>query len=107
MNTFYVVSDSGTLLEESSFFTSVGHSFPAVCIRTSTERPEALDKGNFILVGNDKDHLLQVVDVAVEMNKNNDLGIPVLDYVDENVSDKVVKIIQSYTGVVDKMVWRK
>ena len=107
MNAFCVVSDSGTLPEESSFFTSVGHSFPAVCIRTSTERPEALDKGDFILAGIDKDHLLQAVDVAVEMNKNNDLGIPVPDYVDENVSDKVVKIIQSYTGVIDKMVWRK
>lgn len=107
MNAFCVVSDSGTLPEESIFFTSVGHSFPAVCIRTSTERPEALDKGDFILAGIDKDHLLQAVDVAVEMNKNNDLGIPVPDYVDENVSDKVVKIIQSYTGVIDKMVWRK
>ena len=107
MNTFCVVSDSETLLEESSFFTSVGHPFPTVCIRTSTERPEALDKGDVILAGIDKDHLLQAVDVAVEMNKNNDLGIPVLDYIDENVSDKVVKIIQSYTGVVDKMVWRK
>ena len=107
MNAFSVVSDSGTLPEESSFFTSVGHSFPAVCIRTSTERPEPLDKGDFILAGIDKDHLLQAVDVAVEMNKNNDLGIPVPDYVDENVSDKVVKLIQSYTGVVDKMVWRK
>lgn len=107
MNAFCVVSDSGTLPEESSFFTSVGHSFPAVCIRTSTERPEALDKGDFILAGIDKDHLLQAVDVAVEMNKNNDLGIPVPDYVDENVSDKVVKIIQSYIGVIDKMVWRK
>ena len=107
MNAFCVVSDSGTLPEESSFFTSVGHSFPAVCIRTSTERPEALDKGDFILAGIDKDHLLQAVDVAVEMNKNNDLGIPVPDYVNENVSDKVVKIIQSYTGVIDKMVWRK
>ncbi len=107
MNAFCVVSDSGTLPEESSFFTSVGHSFPAVCIRTSTERPEALDKGDFILAGIDGDHLLQAVDVAVEMNKNRDLGIPVPDYVDENVSDKVVKIIQSYTGVVDKMVWRK
>ena len=92
MNAFCVVSDSCTLPEESSFFTSVGHSFPAVCIRTSTERPEALDKGDFILAGIDKDHLLQAVDVAVEMNKNNDLGIPVPDYVDENVSDKVVKI---------------
>ena len=107
MNAFCVVSDSGTLPEESSFFTSVGHPFPAVCIRTSTERPEALDKGNFILAGIDGDHLLQAVDVAVEMNKNRDLGIPVPDYVDENVSDKVVKIIQSYTSVVNKMVWRK
>lgn len=104
MNAFCVVSDSGTLPEKSSFFTSVGHSFPAVCIRTSTERPEALDKGDFILAGIDKDHLLQAVYVAVEMNKNNDLGIPVPDYTDENVSDKVVKIIQSYTGVIDKMV---
>lgn len=107
MNAFCVVSDSGTLPEESSFFTSVGHPFPAVCIRTSTERPEALDKGDFILAGIDGDHLLQAVDVAIEMNKNRDLGIPVPDYVDENVSDKVVKIIQSYTGVIDKMVWRK
>ena len=107
MNAFCVVSDSGTLPEESSFFTSVGHSFPAVCIRTSTERPEALDKGDFILSGIDEKGLLQAVDVAVEMNKNKDLGIPVPDYVDENVSDKVVKIIQSYTGVVNKMVWRK
>ena len=107
MNAFCVVSDSGTLPEESSFFTSVGHPFPAVCIRTSTERPEALDKGDFILAGIDGDHLLQAVDVAVEMNKNSDLGIPVPDYVDENVSDKVVKIIQSYTGIVNKMVWRK
>lgn len=103
MNAFCVVSDSGTLPEESSFFTSVGHPFPAVCIRTSTERPEELDKGDFILARIDKDHLLQ----AVELNKNNDLGIPVPDYMDENVSDKVVKIIQSYTGVIDKMVWRK
>ena len=107
MNAFCVVSDSGTLPEESSFFTSAGHPFPAVCIRTSTERPEALDKGDFILAGIDGDHLLQAVDVAVEMNKNSDLGIPVPDYVDENVSDKVVKIIQSYTGIVNKMVWRK
>ena len=107
MNAFVVVSDSGTLPEESSFFTSVGHPFPAVCIRTSTERPEALDKACFILAGIDGDSLLQAVDVAVEMNKNRDLGIPVPDYVDENVSDKVVKIIQSYTGVVNKMVWRK
>lgn len=107
MNAFCVVSDSGTLPEEASFFTSVGHPFPAVCIRTSTERPEALDKGNFILSGIDEKGLLQAVDVAVEMNANRDLGIPVPDYVDENVSDKVVKIIQSYTGVVNKMVWRK
>ena len=107
MNAFCVVSDSGTLPEESSFFTSVGHPFPAVCIRTSTERPEALDKGDFVLAGIDGNHLLQAVDVAIEMNKNRDLGIPVPDYVDENVSDKVVKIIQSYTGVIDKMVWRK
>ncbi len=107
MNAFAVVSDSGTLPEESSFFTSVGHPFPAICIRTSTERPEALDKGDFILAGIDGNSLLQAVDVAVEMNKNKDLGIPVPDYVDENVSDKVVKIIQSYTGVVNKMVWRK
>lgn len=107
MNAFAVVSDSGTLPEESSFFTSVGHPFPAVCIRTSTERPEALDKACFILAGIDEDSLLQAVDVAVEMNNDGDLGIPVPDYVDENVSDKVVKIIQSYTGVVNKMVWRK
>ena len=107
MNAFAVVSDSGTLPEESSFFTSVGHPFPAVCIRTSTERPEALDKACFILSGIDEKGLLQAVDVAVEMNQNRDLGIPVPDYVDENVSDKVVKIIQSYTGVVNKMVWRK
>lgn len=107
MNAFAVVSDSGTLPEESSFFTSVGHPFPAVCIRTSTERPEALDKGCFVLAGIDRHSLLQAVDVAVEMNQNGDLGIPVPDYTDENVSDKVVKIIQSYTGVVNKMVWRK
>lgn len=107
MNAYAVVSDSGTLPEESSFFTSVGHSFPAICIRTSTERPEALDKGDFILAGIEGNSLLQAVDVAVEMNNNKDLGIPVPDYVDENVSDKVVKIIQSYTGVVNKMVWRK
>lgn len=107
MNAFAVVSDSGTLPEESSFFTSVGHPFPSVCIRTSTERPEALDKACFILSGIDEKGLLQAVDVAVEMNRNRDLGIPVPDYVDENVSDKVVKIIQSYTGVVNKMVWRK
>lgn len=107
MNAFAVVSDSGTLPEESSFFTSVGHPFPAVCIRTSTERPEALDKACFILSGIDEKGLFQAVDVAVEMNRNGDLGIPVPDYMDENVSDKVVKIIQSYTGVVNKMVWRK
>ena len=107
MNAFAVVSDSGTLPEESSFFTSVGHPFPAICIRTSTERPEALDKACFVLAGIDEKSLLQAVDTAVEMNKNGDLGIPVPDYVEENVSSKVVKIIQSYTGVVDKMVWRK
>ena len=107
MNAFAVVSDSGTLPEESSFFTSIAHPFPAVCIRTSTERPEALDKGCFILSGIDTRGLLQAVDMAVEMVKNGDNGIPVPDYVDENVSDKVVKIIQSYTGVVNKMVWRK
>ena len=107
MNAFAVVSDSGTLPEESSFFTSVGYPFPAVCIRTSTERPEALDKGCFILAGIDGDGLLQAVDTAVEMNRNGDYGIPVPDYVEENVSTKVVKIIQSYTGVVNKMVWRK
>ena len=107
MNAFAVVSDSGTLPEESSFFTSVGHSFPAVCIRTSTERPEALDKGCFILAGIDEKSLLQAVDTAVEMVKNEDNGIPVPNYVDENVSTKVVKLIQSYTGVVNKMVWRK
>ena len=107
MNAFAVVSDSGTLPEESSFFTSVGHPFPAVCIRTSTERPEALDKGCFILAGIDEKNLLQAVDTAVQMNRDGDLGIPVPDYVEENVSTKVIKIIQSYTGVVDKMVWRK
>lgn len=107
MNAFAVVSDSGTLPEESSFFTSVGNPFPAVCIRTSTERPEALDKGCFVLAGIDGDGLLQAVETAVAMNNDKNLGIPVPDYVDENVSDKVVKIIQSYTGVVNKMVWRK
>ncbi len=107
LNAFAVVSDSGTLPEESSFFTSVGHSFPAVCIRTSTERPEALDKGCFILAGIDERSLLQAVDTAVEMVKNGDNGIPVPNYTDENVSTKVVKLIQSYTGVVNKMVWRK
>ena len=107
MNAFAVVSDSGTLPEESSFFTSIGHPFPAVCIRTSTERPEALDKACFILAGIDRHSLLQAVDTAVSMTQNGDHGIPVPDYVDENVSSKVVKIIQSYTGVVNKMVWRK
>ena len=107
MNAFAVVSDSGTLPEESSFFTSVGHPFPAVCIRTSTERPEALDKACFILSGIDEKGLLQAVDTAVELNKDGDYGIPVPDYVEKNVSTKVVKIIQSYTGVVNKMVWRK
>lgn len=107
MNAFCVVSDSGTLPEESSFFTSIGKPFPAVCIRTSTERPEALDKACFILSGIDEKGLLQSVDTAVEMNRNGDYGIPVPDYIEENVSSKVVKIIQSYTGVVNKMVWRK
>ena len=107
MNAFAVVSDSGTLPEESSFFTSVGHPFPAVCIRTSTERPEALDKACFVLAGIDEKSLLQAVDTAVQMNVDGNHGIPVPDYVDEDVSTKVVKIIQSYTGVVDKMVWRK
>lgn len=107
MNAFAVVSDSGTLPEESSFFLSVDHPFPAVCIRTSTERPEALDKGNFILAGITTEQVLQAVDTAVEMNHNGDHGIPVPYYIEENVSAKVVKLIQSYTGVVDKMVWRK
>ena len=107
MNAFCVVSDSGTLPEESSFFTSIGKPFPAVCIRTSTERPEALDKGCFVLAGIDETNLLQAVATAVEMKENGDNGIPVPDYVEENVSTKVVKIIQSYTGVVNKMVWRK
>ncbi len=107
MNAFAVVSDSGTLPEESSFFLSVGNPIAAVCIRTSTERPEALDKGDFILAGIDEASLLQAVDVAVEMNRNGHLGLPVPNYVDENVSDKIVKLIQSYTGVVNKMVWRK
>ena len=107
MNAFAVISDSGTLPEESSFFTSIGKPFPAVCIRTSTERPEALDKGCFVLAGIDETSLLQAVDTAVEMVKNGDNGIPVPDYVEENVSTKVVKLIQSYTGVVNKMVWRK
>lgn len=107
MNAFCVVSDSGTLPEESSFFTSVGHSFPAVCIRTSTERPEALDKGCFVLASINTQDLLQAVDLAVEMNLNGDHGLPVPNYTDEIVSTKVVKLIQSYTGVVNKMVWRK
>ncbi len=107
MNAFAVVSDSGTLPEESSFFTSIGHPFPAVCIRTSTERPEALDKACFVLAGIDEKSLLQAVDTAVTANAEGDYGIPVPDYIEENVSTKVVKLIQSYTGVVDKMVWRK
>ena len=107
MNAFAVVSDSGTLPEESSFFTSIGHPFPAVCIRTSTERPEALDKACFFIAGIDEQSLLQTVDTAVTMNQNGDYGIPVPDYIEENVSTKVVKIIQSYTGIVNKMVWRK
>lgn len=107
MNAFAVISDSGTLPEEASFFTSVGHPFPAVCIRTSTERPEALDKACFVLAGIEDHGLIQAVETAVEMNNNGDFGIPVPDYVEENVSSKVVKIIQSYTGVVNKMVWRK
>lgn len=107
MNAFAVISDSGTLPEESSFFTSVGHPFPAVCIRTSTERPEALDKACFVLAGIEGNGLIQAVETAIEMNNSGDYGIPVPDYVEENVSSKVVKIIQSYTGVVNKMVWRK
>ena len=107
MNAFAVVSDSGTLPEESSFFTSIGKPFPAVCIRTSTERPEALDKACFVLAGIDENSLLQATDTAIMANENGDNGIPVPDYVEENVSTKVVKIIQSYTGVVNKMVWRK
>lgn len=107
MYAFAVISDSGTLPEESSFFTSVGHPFPAVCIRTSTERPEALDKACFILAGIDEKSLLQAVETAVMANEDGDYGIPVPDYTDENISTKVVKIIQSYTGVVDKIVWRK
>ena len=107
MNAFAVVSDSGTLPEESSFFTSIGKPFPAICIRTSTERPEALDKACFVLAGIDEKSLLQAVTTAIDMVRENDNGIPVPDYIDENVSTKVVKIIQSYTGVVDKMVWRK
>lgn len=107
MNAFAVVSDSGTLPEESSFFTSIGKTFPAVCIRTSTERPEALDKACFVLAGIDEKQLLQAVETAVKMNEAGDYGIPVPDYIEENVSTKVVKIIQSYTGIVDRMVWRK
>ena len=107
INAYAVVSDSGTLPEESSYYTSIEKPIPAVCIRTSTERPEALDKGSFVLAGIDERSLLQAVETAVEMNKDNDLGIPVPDYVEENVSTKVVKLIQSYTGVVNKMVWRK
>jgi UDP-N-acetylglucosamine 2-epimerase (non-hydrolysing) len=107
MNAFAVVSDSGTLPEESSFFTSVGHPFPAVCIRTSTERPEAIDKACFIIACIDEKSLLQAVDTAVQLTQDGQHGIPVPDYIDENVSTKVVKIIQSYVGVVNKMVWRK
>ena len=107
MSAFAVVSDSGTLPEESSFFLSVGKPFPAVCIRTSTERPEAMEKGNFILAGITTEQVLQAVQTAVEMNENGDLGIPVPDYLDQNVSDKVVKLIRSYTGIVNRMVWRK
>ena len=107
MNAFAVISDSGTLPEESSFFTSMGKSFPAVCIRTSTERPESLDKAGFVLAGIDEKSLVQAVETAIAMNENGDYGIPVPDYVEENVSTKVVKLIQSYTGVVNKMVWRK
>ena len=107
MNAFCVVSDSGTLPEESSFFTSLGKPFPAVCIRTSTERPEAIDKGCFLIAGIDEKSLLQTVDTAVNLCKNGLHGIPVPDYTDENVSEKVVGIIQSYTGIVNKMVWRK
>jgi UDP-N-acetylglucosamine 2-epimerase (non-hydrolysing) len=107
MYAYAVVSDSGTLPEESSFFLSIDNPFPAVCIRTSTERPEALDKGNFIIAGITSEQVLQAIDTAVIMNKNRDYGIPVPDYIDKNVSNKVVKIIQSYTGIVNKMVWRK
>jgi len=107
LNAFAVVSDSGTLPEESSYFLSIGSPFPAVCIRTSTERPEALDKGNFVLAGITAEQVLQAVDLAVQMNANGDYGVPVNDYNDENVSVKVVKLIQSYTGIVNKMVWRK
>lgn len=107
MNAYAVVSDSGTLPEESSFFTSIGHPFPAVCIRTSTEHPEALDKACFFIAGIDEKSLLQAVTTAVDMNENGDYGVPAPDYIEENVSTKVVKIIQSYTRIVDKMVWRK
>jgi UDP-N-acetylglucosamine 2-epimerase (non-hydrolysing) len=107
LNAFAVVSDSGTLPEESSFFTSIGHPIPAICIRTSTERPEGIDKGVFVLAGIDETSLLQAVEIAVEMVKNNDNGVPVPDYIDENVSGKVIKIIQSYTNIVNRMVWRK
>lgn len=107
INSFAVVSDSGTLPEESSFFASLGYAFPAICIRTSTERPEALDKGNFLLAGIEKQSLLQAVEIAVSMNYNKELGVPVPDYIDENVSTKVVKIIQSYVGIINRMVWRK
>lgn len=107
MNAFAVISDSGTLPEESSFYTSIGKPIPAICIRTSTERPEALDKGDFVLAGIDKDGLLQAVELAIKLNDKNYLGIPVPDYEDKNVSTKIVKIIQSYTGIVNKMVWRK
>ena len=107
MNAFAVISDSGTLPEESSFFTSIGNPFPAICIRTSTERPEALDKACFVLSGIDEAGLVGAVATAVAMNEAGDYGIPVPDYIEENVSTKVVKIIQSYTGVVNKMVWRK
>ena len=107
MHAYAVVSDSGTLPEESSFFTSIGYPFPAICIRTSTERPEALDKGVFTLAGIDGKSLLQAIETATEMNNNADNGLPVPDYQDENVSTKIVKLIQSYTGVVNKMVWRK
>ena len=107
INSFAVVSDSGTLPEESSFFASLGYAFPAICIRTSTERPEALDKGNFLLAGIEEQSLLQAVEIAVSMNYNKELGVPVPDYIDENVSTKVVKIIQSYVGIINRMVWRK
>jgi len=107
LNAFAVVSDSGTLPEESSYFLSIGMPFPAVCIRTSTERPEALDKGNFVLAGITTEQVLQAVGLAVDMNANGDFGVPVNDYIDENISVKVVKLIQSYTGIVNKMVWRK